>query len=85
MPEVHVLRSENAGRSAARGHWKKVTPPAQCRELAENVVATKGGSIALARRAYGVSETCSHYSPKSDEEDEMIADLLVGLTDVHKT
>ena len=45
----------------------------------------KGVSIALACRAFGVSETCFRYSPKRDEENELIADLLVGLTNVHKT
>jgi len=34
---------------------------------------------------FGVSETCFSYSPKRDAENEMIADLLVGLTNVHKT
>ncbi|REG28224.1 putative transposase [Paracoccus versutus] len=62
-----------------------MTRPAQRRELAEKAVATKGVSIALACRAFGVSETCFRYSPRRDEENEMIADLLVGLTNVHKT
>jgi len=53
--------------------------------LAEKAVATKGVSIALACRAFGISETCFRYSPRRDEENEMIADLLVGLTNVHKT
>ena len=59
-----------------------MTRPAQRRELAEKAVATKGVSIALACRAFGVSETCFRYSPRRDEENEMIADLLVGLTNV---
>lgn len=59
--------------------------PSQCRELAAKAVAKKGGSIALACRAYGASETCFRYSSNRDEEDEMIADLLVGLTDIHTT
>jgi putative transposase len=62
-----------------------VTRPAQRRELAEKAVATKGVSIALACQAFGVSETCFRYSPKRDDENELIADLLVGLTNVHKT
>lgn len=62
-----------------------MTRPAQRRELAEKAVATKGVSIALACRAFGVSETCIRYSQKRDNENEMIADLLVGLTNVHKT
>ena len=45
-----------------------MTRPAQRRELAEKAVATKGVSIALACRAFGVSETCFRYSPKRDDE-----------------
>lgn len=40
-----------------------MTRPARRRELAEKAVATKGVSIALACRAFGVSETCFRYSP----------------------
>ena len=62
-----------------------MTRPAQRRELAEKAVATKGLSIALACRAFGVSETCYRYSPKHDAENEFIADLLEGLTKAHRT
>lgn len=62
-----------------------MTRPAQRRELAEKAVARKRDSIALACRAFGVSETCFRYCPKRDEENEMIADLLVGLTNAHET
>jgi len=48
-------------------------------------VAHRKVSIALACRAFGVSETCYRYSPKLGAENERIADLLVGLTRVHKT
>ncbi|MBL4919453.1 IS3 family transposase [Szabonella alba] len=64
---------------------KKLTRPAQRRELAEKAVATKGVSIALACRAFSVSETCFRYSPKRDAENEFIADLLEGLTKAHRT
>jgi len=37
-------------------------------------------SIALACRTFGVSETCYRYSPLLSDENEEIADLLVGLT-----
>ena len=57
-----------------------MTRPAQRRELAEKAVAMKGVSIALACRAFGVSETCYRYSPKLKDENEVIADLLVGLS-----
>ncbi len=59
--------------------------PAQRRELAVKAVAIKGVSIALACRAFEVSETCYRYSPKLDDENEQIADLLLGLTTVKKT
>ncbi len=62
-----------------------MTRPAQRRELATRAVATKGISIALACRAFGVSETCFRYSPKRDNENDLIGDLLVGLTKAHKT
>ena len=52
---------------------------------AENAVAMTGGGIALACRAFGVSETCFRYSPRRDDENEQIAALLVGLTKIHKT
>ena len=53
--------------------------------MAENAVARHKVSIALACRAFGVSETCYRYSPRLKDENEEIADLLVGLTDARKT
>ena len=58
--------------------------PAQRRELAVKAVA-KGVSIALACRAFDVSETCYRYSAKLDDENEQIADLLLGLTKAEKS
>lgn len=55
-----------------------MTRPSQRREMAEKAVARHGVSIALACRAFGVSETCYRYSPKLKDENEEIADLLVG-------
>jgi len=40
----------------------------------------RGVSIVLACRTFGVSKTCNRYSPKLSDENEQIADLLVGLT-----
>ena len=57
----------------------------QRREMAGKAVARHGISIALACRAFGVSETCYRFSPKLKDENEEIADLLVGLTDARKT
>ncbi|MDP2050067.1 MAG: IS3 family transposase [Cypionkella sp.] len=64
---------------------KKLTGPSQRREMAETAVERRGVSIALACRAFGVSETCYRYSPKLKDENEEIADLRVGLTDARKT
>ncbi len=48
-------------------------------------MARRGASVALACRAFGVSETCYRYGPKLRAENEEIADPLVGLTDARKT
>ena len=64
---------------------EKVTGPSQRREMAEHAVARRGTSIALACRAFGVSEACYRYGPKLRAENEAIADLLTGLTDARKT
>ena len=61
-----------------------MTRPAARRTLAERAVATRGVSIALACRAFGVSETCFRYSPTRDAENEQIADLLISLTKTRK-
>ena len=53
--------------------------------MAETAVAQRGVSIALACRAFGVSESCYRYSPKLCEENAMIADALIGLTQAKKT
>ena len=62
-----------------------MTRPSQRREMAETAVAQRGISIALACRTFGVSETCYRYSPKLNDENEQIADLLIGLTKARKT
>ena len=48
-------------------------------------VAQKGVSIALACRTFGVSERCYRYEPKLKPENERIGDLLIGLTNAHRT
>ena len=59
--------------------------PALRRGLAEKAVARYGVSIALACRTFSVSETCYRYSPILSDENEHIADLLVGLAEARKT
>jgi putative transposase len=53
--------------------------------MAGKAVAQKGVSVALACRTFGISETCYRYSRKLSDENEEIADLLVGLTQAHRT
>ncbi|WCK03912.1 IS3 family transposase [Agrobacterium tumefaciens] len=77
---------------------KKLTRPSQRREpygkckhlpigqgMAGQAVALRGVSIALACRTFGVSETCYRYSAKLNDDNEQIADLLIGLTRAKKT
>jgi putative transposase len=44
----------------------------------------RGVGIALACRAFGVSETWNRYRPQLGDESEEIADLLIGLTCARK-
>ena len=62
-----------------------MTRPSQRREMAEKAVTKLEVSIALACRTFGVSETCYRYSPLLSDENEEIADLLLGLTNAKKT
>ena len=80
-----VCRDEYASRVTEGRPWEKVIRPALRRGLAENAVARHGVSIALACRTFDVSETCYRYSPFLSDENEEIADLLVGLTAARKT
>jgi putative transposase len=47
-------------------------------------VTQKGVSVALACLAFAVSETCYRYTPKLDQENERVADLLIGLTQARR-
>jgi len=78
-------RAQHAKRIVPRGSRKKITRPSQRREMAETAVARRGISIALACRTFGLSETCYRYSPRLSDENEQIADLLIGLTQARKT
>ncbi len=53
--------------------------------MAGNAVVRPGASVALACRAFSVSETCYRYGPKLRAENEGIAELLTGLTGARKT
>ncbi len=53
--------------------------------MAEWAVHYRSASIALACRAFSISETCYRYQPKLSDENELIADWLVALTTAKKT
>ena len=59
--------------------------PSQRKEMAEWAVRYRSASIALACRAFSISETCYRYQPKLSDENELIADWLVALTNAKKT
>lgn len=61
-----------------------MTRPSQRREMAGKALALRGASIALACRTFGVSETCYRYSARLNDDNEQIADLLIGLTRARK-
>ena len=54
------------------------------RELAKMAVEKNGVSVALACRAFDISESCYRYEPLLSDENALIADWLVNLTDVRK-
>jgi hypothetical protein len=81
----NVCRTQHAERITEGRPWKKVDRPSQRREMAATAVERRGISIAMACRTFGVSETCYRYSPLLSDENEQIANLLVGLTEARKT
>jgi hypothetical protein len=48
--------------------------------VAQWAVAQRSATINLACRAFGISQTCYRYKAKLDEENSLIADWLVRLT-----
>lgn len=54
--------------------------PSLRKEMAKQAVEKKGISIRLACSAFVISQTCYRYSPKLSEENELIADWLIRLT-----
>lgn len=57
----------------------------QRRDMAATAVERRGVCIALACRAFGISETCYRHSPILSGENEENADLQIGLTEARKT
>ncbi len=59
--------------------------PSQRKEMAQWAVRYKSASIRFACRTFSISETCYRYQPKLRDENELIADWLVALTNAKKT
>lgn len=53
--------------------------------MAEWAVRYRSATIALACRTFSLSETCYRYQPKLSDENELIADWRVTLTNAKKT
>jgi len=62
-----------------------VVRPSQRKEMAEWAVRFRSASIALAGRAFAISQMCYRYQLKLSNENERIADWLAALTDARKT
>lgn len=54
------------------------------REMAQQAVAARGVSVALACRAFGISRRCYRYLPLLADENEEIEDSLVALNNARK-
>jgi hypothetical protein len=52
--------------------------------MAQHAVAARGVSIALACRAFGISERCYRYEPILSDENEEIENWLIALTKARK-
>ncbi len=64
---------------------KKVTRPSRRKEFAVKAVAVRGVSIALACRAFQISESRYRYERKLSDENDEIAEWLVKLPDNRRT
>lgn len=58
--------------------------PLHRRVMAEQVVKARGISARLACQAFAVSQSCYRYEPKLADENQLIADWLLKLTDNHR-
>ena len=58
--------------------------PSHRKEMAQKAIEERKISIALACRAYGVSESCYRYAPKHSDKNEEIARLLIKLTSANR-
>ncbi len=58
--------------------------PSHRKEMAEWAVRRRTVSVRLACRTFCISETCYRYQPKLGDENEQIAELLLGLSKTKK-
>lgn len=58
--------------------------PSERKKMAYAWVQTSGQSVRLACTIFGISETCYRYTEKLNDENQIIAEWLLGLSQVHK-
>lgn len=58
--------------------------PSFRRKMAQHAVDERGVSVALACRAFSISQRCFRYVPLLSDENEEIEDWLIALTKTHK-
>lgn len=54
--------------------------PSSRREMAKKIIQTERISLRVACHAFGISPTCYRYESKQQDENALIADWLLGLT-----
>lgn len=83
---VPELCREHGISSASFYKWRAKYGGMDASLMAEMKTAVKeqGVSIALACRAFGISEACYRYRPKLGDENAEIADRLLRLTATHR-
>jgi putative transposase len=62
-----------------------VVAPSRRRELADKAVTEKGLTVRMACWVFSISETCFRYKPKLSDENAVIADWLIRLTQANRT
>ena len=77
-----------AGKVRRRGYpgclGKKVARPSQRVEMAKNAVSEQRLGIRQACPAFRVSECCYRYKRKLSDDNMLIAELLLGLTQLQR-
>ena len=58
--------------------------PSRRKELAQHYIKARAISVRLACLIFNISTTCYYYQPKTADDNEQIAKLLIDLTSSHK-